>query len=44
MTILKTSLNRLNQLENQTSRFYGLSFPKQQLGLCIELDEQVPNY
>ena len=21
-----------------------LSFPKQQLGLCIELDEQVPDY
>ena len=36
--------NRVDQLGNRTIRFIGLSFLKQQLGLCIELDEQVPDY
>ena len=44
LKVLRSFLNHMDQLGNQTSRFIGLSFLKQQLGLCIELDEQVPNY
>ena len=42
--MFRTSLNWLNRLGNWTSWFIRFSFPKQQLGLCIELDEQFPDY
>ena len=44
LKIFGTSLNRLNWLGNLTNRFIRSNFPKQLLGLCIELDEQVPDY